>query len=429
MTDRRPKLLGLVLFTFIAAAVIALNAAMNRGGLLGFSLYGAVTLTYLLLKILFSLRYRPFEAPEDAGNLYRVAVVVPVYNEDPQTFQACLQSILRQARTIEEIYIVDDGSQDPACFHMAEEMLRGTPHHVVRFGENRGKRYAQEVCFRRTTADIVLTVDSDSLLDPSAVREGLKPFTRPDIQGVCGQVRVLNRSHNFLTRILDLRYRNSFLYERTAYTVWDSVLCSSGVISFWRSDLVRSHLDDYLHQTFLGVPVGYGDDRRMTNYALLQGRVVFQETAIADTMVPISLGHFLRQQNRWNKSFFRETLFALSRLPLRRIAWWLSLSEVTLWFFFTVNLFASIVRPLFGGTALAVYYLGYLALMAYARNVRFGAGNWGTFLLSPLYGALHLFLLVPLRVVSLFSLRDGRWGTRGGDGPPPPSIGSYASSA
>ncbi|MDA8344491.1 MAG: glycosyltransferase [Thermaerobacter sp.] len=424
-----PKLQGLMLFLIVAAAVVGLNAAMNQGGMLGFSLYGAVTLTYLLLKILFSLWYRPFEAPEGWCDDQSVAVIVPVYNEDLEVFQRCLQSILLQSRPIDEIYVVDDGSQDDACFRVAQETFRGTPHRVVRFTENRGKRYAQEVAFRETTADIVLTVDSDSVLDENAVREGLKPFSMTSVQGVCGQVRVLNRDQNFLTRLLDLRYRNSFLYERTAYTVWDSVLCSSGVISFWRVALVRSHLDDYVNQTFLGVPVGYGDDRRMTNYALLTGRVVFQETAVADTVVPITLRHFLKQQNRWNKSFFRETIFALTRLPLRRIAWWISLSEVALWLFFTVNLVASVIRPLVGGTALGVYYLGYLALMAYARNVRFGLGNWGTFLLSPLYGALHLFLLVPLRVLSLFSLRDGRWGTREAGGPPPPTVGSNVSSA
>ncbi len=423
-----PKLQGLALFLLIAAAVVGLNAAMTQGGLLGFSLYGAITLTYLLLKILFSLWYRPFDAPDDWCEHQRVAVVVPVFNEDPEVFRSCLLSILGQTRAADEIYVVDDGSKDPACYDLAREVLPDSQDRVVRFPQNRGKRYAQEVAFRNTSADIVLTVDSDSVLDRNAVCEGLKPFTMANIQGVCGQVRVLNRNHNFLTRVLDLRYRNSFLYERSAYTVWDSVLCSSGVISFWRAELVRAHLDDYVHQTFLGVPVGYGDDRRMTNYALLQGRVVFQETSIADTVVPISLRHFLKQQNRWNKSFFRETLFALTRLPLRRIAWWISLSEVALWLFFTVNLIASVIRPAFGGSELGVYYLGYLALMAYARNVRFGMGNWGTFLLSPLYGALHLFLLVPLRVVSLFSLRDGRWGTREADGPPPPPMGNYASS-
>lgn len=422
-----PKIQGIILFFVIVVAVVTLNSDVHGTGLLGFSLYGATTMTYLLLKILFSLRYRPFESNELSTDL-RTAVIVPVYNEDADIFRRCLESILTQSHPVDEIYVVDDGSSDDTCFRVAEEMLVDTRHRLVRFPRNRGKRYAQAVAFEEAVVDVVLTVDSDSVLDEDAVAEGLKPFSDPRIQGVCGQVRVLNRNDNFLTRLLDLRYKNSFLYERTAYTVWDSVLCSSGVISFWRVDLVRANLDDYVNQTFLGVPVGYGDDRRMTNYALLKGRVVFQETAIADTVVPVTLRHFLKQQNRWNKSFFRETLFALTHLPLGRIAWWVSLSEVTLWLFFTVNLTAAVVRPAFGGTPLSAYYLGYLVLMAYARNVRFGQGNWGTFILSPLYGALHLCILVPLRVVSLFGLRDGRWGTREPGHPQPPAVGGSMSS-
>ena len=34
------------------------------------------------------------------------------------------------------------------------------------------------------------------------------------------------------------------------------------------------------------------------------------------------------------------------------------------------------------------------------------------FLLMPLYGFLHLFVVLPVRVLALFSLWDNRWGTR-----------------
>ena len=57
--------------------------------------------------------------------------------------------------------------------------------------------------------------------------------------------------------------------------------------------------------------------------------------------------------------------------------------------------------------------------MAYARSVRYLRAEPHTswyqlfvFLLAPLYAALHLFMLVPLRYYSLATLRDGGWGTR-----------------
>lgn len=410
------RLWGLLIFVGIVTGILVLNHQAHSATYLGFSIYGITTLSFLLLKIVVSAWYVPFEA-RPQGDL-RVAAVVPVFNEDPEIFKMCLSSLLAQSRPLDEIYVVDDGSESASCLAVALKELRGPGTYVQKLAMNQGKRHAQAWAFAKTQADIILTVDSDSMLAPDAVLEGLRPFADPDILGVCGQVLVLNTRTNLLTRLIDLRYGNSFLYERAAYTVLDSILCSAGVLSFWRAETVHKHLKDYINQSFLGVPVGYGDDRRMTNYALLQGRVVFQETSKAWTVVPERLSQFLRQQNRWNKSFFRETLFTLTHLSPKRPAWWMCLGEILLWGFFTVNITLAVIRPLLGGAGLGLFYFGYLALMAYGRNVRFAKADLLAFALAPLYGLLHLILLTPLRVYSIFSLRNGAWGTRGLGVPP-----------
>ena len=94
---------------------------------------------------------------------------------------------------------------------------------LKRFHRNRGKRLAQGWAFQRIRADVVLTVDSDTILDPRCIENGLKPFTQSDVMAVCGNVRVLNRTRNLLTRLLDLRYTNAFVYERAAYSTIDSM--------------------------------------------------------------------------------------------------------------------------------------------------------------------------------------------------------------
>lgn len=413
------RLWGLVIFCAIVLGILLLNHAAHSSVYLGFSVYGITTLSFLLMKILVSAWYVPCR--DEVDSHLKVAVVVPVFNEDPEVFARCLQSLLGQTRPLDEIYVIDDGSGDASCVAVALLELRERGAFVQKLARNQGKRHAQSLGFKKSHADIIVTVDSDSVLDPDAVREGLRPFSDPRIQGVCGQVLVLNNRKNLLTRLIDLRYGNSFLYERAAYTVLDSILCSAGVLSFWRADTVRSHLEDYTNQSFLGVHVGYGDDRRMTNYALLRGRVVFQETSKAWTVVPEKLPQFLKQQNRWNKSFFRETLFTLTHLPMKRPAWWMCLGEILLWAFFTVNITMAAIRPLLGGAGLGLFYFGYMALMAYGRNVRFARADLAAFVLAPVYGLLHLFLLTPLRLYSLFSLRNGAWGTRGPGIPPTPT--------
>jgi hyaluronan synthase len=135
-------------------------------------------------------------------------------------------------------------------------------------------------------------VDSDTILEKTAVEEGLRPFSDPKIQAVCGNIRAYNRKKKILTRLIDLRYCNAFQYEISAYSVLGSVLYSSGVFSFWKTKIVQENLENYLDQKFMGSTVTAGDDRHLTFYALQKGKVVFQETAKSLTMVPENISNY-----------------------------------------------------------------------------------------------------------------------------------------
>lgn len=66
---------------------------------------------------------------------------------------------------------------------------------------------------------------------------------------------------------------------------------------------------------------------------------------------------------------------------------------------------ATLVTPLMTGRLAVLYYLSYVAVMSYARSVRYlGASeaSWlyqlYVFALSPVYAAMHVALLIPLRI-------------------------------
>lgn len=401
-------------------ASIAVGLAMTRmeGAM---SVYGAAALAYLAAKLALSLAYRPSDI--EPGPVDGVAVILPFYNEDEAILRASLASILAQSRPADAIVVVDDGSASTACFEMAREMLAGSSHPgaiVHRLSSNCGKRHAQAWAVRRIRSEIIITVDSDTVLDRDAFREGLRPFGDPEVQGVTGNVQVLNEGTNLLTHLTSVRYANAFLWERAAYSVAGAVLCACGSLSFWRRGVLADNLTDYTSQRFAGVSVMFGDDRRLTNYALTRGRVQFQDSAVAYTTVPERLHHYVRQQTRWNKSFFRETLWALRRFrPWSRVGLF-SLGEIGLWCVFTLSLVGLvIVYPLWVGQLPSAWLLVFLSLMAYARSVRYLGSQRtpmrrqiGIYLLAPLYGLMHICLLTPIRVWSLLTLRRAGWGTR-----------------
>lgn len=305
---------------------------------------------------------------------------------------------------------------------------RGVKYMVSVQPENKGKREALALGFEAAPySDIFLCVDSDTVLSRDTVRELLLPLADERVMASTGMVLALNHDSNIFTRLQDLRYGNSFLFERAAYSRLKSVLCCCGALSAYRGSLVRKYLPDFLNQQFLGKPAVFGDDRRMTNYCLIEGHVVFQETAVGYTAVPEKLPHFLRQQVRWNKSFFRESLWAFRHQKKFRPAFWLTTMELMLWLVFGSAMFYSlVVMPILHPTQFLNHigdYIVFMILMGYLRNVRYldfprrGMGfvkRFGMFTLAPLYGVIQLTLLTPLRFYALLTLSKGSWGTRQG---------------
>ena len=421
------RALGLTAFVALTT-VTAIFWSLHGGP----SWYGVAVFGLLAVKLVLSWRAPVAVARRhvDRERLdeLRVGVAIPMYNEDPDIIEQCLRSLLAQTRRPQSVIVVDDCSGDGRAAEVVERWIPvfaegGIPLVLERFPENRGKREGLIACLDlQPDADVMLCVDSDTVLDPRALEEALVPLLDDRVQVVTGLVLALNFRTNILTRLIDLRYANAFLFERAAYSALGSVLCACGSLSVYRTALMKKYRDDFLTQTFLGRPAVFGDDRRLTNYGLLEGRVLFQQTAIAYTAVPERWSHYLRQQIRWNKSFFRESIWALTHLPMHRWAFWLTFTEVATWSVFSVVVvYALLVAPALTGTLLLGPYILYIALIGYARSVRYLdlTGIRQTrkdrligFALAPLYGVVHIGLLMWLRVYALCTLRSGGWGTR-----------------
>lgn len=415
---RRMTVTALLIFS--AAAALTMSRWLHHGLA---SVYGFAVFSILGTKLLLSLL--PARRWPKPNPRRRIGAIVTIYNEDPNLQRSCLDSLLAQSYPLRRIVVVDDASEDPAAFEVAREYAAVHDRiSVFRQPENLGKRHGLAVGFRAMAGevDVFVCVDSDSVLEPTAVYEGLRPFGRRRVTATTGQVLPLNHDHNVLTRMQDVRYANAFLGERAAYSRFGSVLCVCGILAFYRADVVLRHLDDFLSQEFLGKPAITGDDRRMTNYCLSEGRVVFVESAIAHTAVPERFNHFVRQQARWGRSFFRESLWVLGSLSPTRPAWWLTLLELAQWAVFSsILLYVLVVHTVLTGEVLVLHYLWFVGLMSLARSVRYfdvrrgGQSVWSrflTFATSPLYGYVNLLVMLPLRFWSLLTLRSTGWGTR-----------------
>lgn len=416
--DVAPRpILTSILFIGIIAAGISTVRATGHGG---FAIYGMLLGVLLASKLILSIL--PSHQWDPDPDKVRLGVVVPLFNEDPNVFIRLLDSLDAQTRPPDIVVIVDDASTDSAAWTAATSWAdaHGQGAIALRHDINLGKRHAIATAVRATSADIWMTVDSDTVLEPRAISAGLAPFSDATVQGVTGIVLALNVNNGLLPALQDIRYTNGFLGERAAYSRLGSVLCACGSIAFWRTPVILDNLTDFLNQQFLGTRAETGDDRRLTRYALDRGRVVLARDAIARTTVPERLPHYVRQQVRWGKSFWRESFLMFAAMAPRRISWWLSVIEIVSTVAFTMALIWSITCGLAAGS-LKVFagYAGWVCVSSWARSVhvftvRGRGSNWQTlaaFAIAPLYGLLSL-LLLPLRLYSLVTLRVSGWGTR-----------------
>lgn len=401
-----------VLFLILFAATFYLNVGETLG------LYGAVLFLYLASKMLFSFIYKPATAlPLD----YKVDAVIPSYNEDGDGIIETVESVLEQTYPINKVYIIDDGSPDITGYEKVKAWLDANPQRkdkvvLHRLLPNAGKRHAQAWAFSRSDADVFFTVDSDSYVYPNALYELLRTFTDPQVYAATGHINARNRNENLLTRLIDIRYDNAFRVERAAQSVTGNILTCSGPLSIYRREVVMDNLEHYTNQFFLGVRMTMGDDRCLTNYANRLGKTKYQSTALCTTDVPNNLPQFIKQQIRWNKSFFRESLIAL-QMGLQRpmVAAW-SIVEVLLFMLLNISTARMLWVAVTSGEVIDWKYLiialAGIVVSAFLRNIHYAMKQPFLFLLSPIYGILHLLLLQPLRLYALMTIKDVSWGTR-----------------
>jgi hyaluronan synthase/N-acetylglucosaminyltransferase len=380
-------------------------------------LYGVLAIGHLIVQtVLGHLEFRrERRLPFDPEWHPSVTVIVPVYNEDTGLLQRCLRSIERQDYPDLETLVVDDGSMSRNELLEVLEEYAGGQFRVLLKRENQGKRRSQAEVLDRARGEIIVTVDSDTSLEPDAVSYIVQRFKECGVAAVTGDVRVANRRTNLLTRLIGYRYWSAFHQERAAQSLFGVMMCCSGPFSAYRRDVVERVKDAYIGQTFLGRICTVGDDRHLTNLVLAAGyRTVFDQRATAWTQVPKTIPVYVRQQTRWNKSFYRELLWT-ARFAYRRHPYLsLDLAFQTLLPFMLVGALGAMV---YQAVAIDLGHLWqYLAILVGIGLLRSLYGIVRTrdpgFLTFICYGVLHVTLLIPVRLYSLATLRRTHWGTR-----------------
>jgi N-acetylglucosaminyltransferase len=367
-----------------------------------------------------------------------VDVIVTCLNENQDLLERCLRSIEEQdyPRDLMRVFVVDDGSANIAHLERVYTRYAGIPGWTVLRGpRNRGKRHAQSMAYGLGYGDLVLMVDSDTTIKEDGISRLVARFANPKVGSVCSNIKVLNDGVNLLTKVQTHRYDLLFNYERAAQGRFGAVLCCAGPFAMFRRSALETdiglpevsprgvHLDrrtvweHYLRQhLFLvgGINFVSGDDLHLTHLVLLAGfRSEYEPTAAAHTEVPTRLRQFRAQQQRWNRSLYRELPWTMMVLWRRNLYLLLDVAGRAL-----LPLLLLLVLGLAAANASSASGPGGL-LVAAAVVASVLVGNWAC--LPPehrkprffsVYGALYFLILLPVKLYGLLTPLAGTWGTR-----------------
>jgi biofilm PGA synthesis N-glycosyltransferase PgaC len=230
---------------------------------------------------------------KDASPKAPITVLIACYNEE-KSVEGTVKYIGAQDYAGEiRIIVIDNNSKDKtseAATRAGEIMNLNL---TVIQEKKPGKNFALNAALKHVETDYVLTLDADTLLHKSAIRNIVARIesSPDDVCAVAGTVLVRNSRGNILARIQEWDYFLGIASIKRLQGLFQSTLVAQGAFSLYKTEIVKK---------VGGWPDAIGEDIVLT-WSFLRNncRVYFEPLAVAFTDVPTSLKHFFRQRSRW----------------------------------------------------------------------------------------------------------------------------------
>ena len=349
-----------------------------------------------------------------------VTAVVPMFNEGvaiKETLQSLLDSHYPHAKM--RIICVDDCSTDNS-YEFAREIAAKSNGRlkVLRNRVNLGKRRSIIRATRDADSEIIVSVDSDVVVDKEAVRELVRRFTDDRIAAVGGWVDVRNKHDNWLSRMQVVKYWYGYFFLKNLEWGFRRIMCLSGCLTAYRRNVLVELEPVLEHRSMFGVPIKYGEDRFLTRQIIKAGYLTTMTlSARARTFVPTTLGSYFSQQLRWRRSNIVDYFGGFSHV-------WRMNPIIAIHFF---SLFALLlVYPIAVIRSLAAFK--FFPLLMFHLSIMFVFGivyRWKVRKL-PAHERVGILAFMPLSILmvityalltplALFTLDTANWETRGSE--------------
>lgn len=251
-----------------------------------------------------------------------VTILVPCYNEEEgivntlesihnQTYDGCINAVVcNDGSTDNSAKLIDDYISHITKYkHLYESFGKFTFTHL-NLKKNVGKASALNSALANITDDIMITVDGDTTLHPSAIQNIVNRLVYNDenVTAVAGSVLVRNTNDTVMSKMQYWDYLIGINPIKMAQSAYKGVLVAQGAFSAYKTKIIQNigGWDDTL-----------GEDIVLTWDMLSKGyRTDYEPDAISFTSVPTVYTQFFKQRKRWSigliEAFQRNKLIMLN---------------------------------------------------------------------------------------------------------------------
>lgn len=230
----------------------------------------------------------------------KVSVIIAARNEE-YTISMCLRALVNQSYPVDhmEIIVADDNSEDTTAKHVQRFCDQ---YHFIKLisldekkGES-GKKRAIEKAIRHSTGDLILTTDSDCVMDMDWLRLMVSYHTKTQAQLIAGPV-CFHREKTSFEKMQSLEFMALIATTAGAIYFNKAILCNGANLLYTRKayDEVKG---------FEGIDGSPSGDDVLLMYKIKKkfpGKVKFikNEDAIVYTKAKKNVREFINQRKRW----------------------------------------------------------------------------------------------------------------------------------
>ncbi len=232
-------------------------------------IYSISIIFFLIFMYLATSSYKP---QNDSGLRPRITVVIPAKNEEA-VIESVVKTVFRSEYPLSrlEVIVVDDGSTDQTWervqrvssdLNVSEKLI------LIKHDGNYGKRIALASAISRARGEIVVCIDSDSFVDPDAIKLLVQPFRDPHVAAVCGHGEAVNRDDGLLPKLQHYWYAETFRLLKGMESRLGCVSCCSGMLAAYRRTSIMPMISQWLTEKPASGPFESRYPEQSANYAV-----------------------------------------------------------------------------------------------------------------------------------------------------------------